>query len=54
MWHSGTLFRGPFDTPGLMIGLDHLKDLFQPKWCYYSMQIEIKHDCYVFPSKQTS
>lgn len=52
MWYSGTWFSGAFDTPGLMVGLDH-KDLFQPKWFYYCIKIGIKHYCYiVFPSKQ--
>lgn len=37
MWCLGTWISGGPDHVRLMVGLDDLKDLLQPKWCYDSI-----------------
>ena len=37
MWRLGTWFRGGLGSVRLMVGLDDLKGLFQPKRFYESM-----------------
>lgn len=37
MWHLGTRFTGGLGCVGLVVGLDNLKGLFQPKLFHYSV-----------------
>jgi len=37
MWHLGTWLSGGLGSVRLMIGINDLKDIFQPKWFYDSM-----------------
>lgn len=37
MWHLRTWFRGDLGSAGQMLGLDHLKGLFQPKQLHGSV-----------------
>lgn len=38
VWHEGPWFDGEQSGAGFVFGLNNLRDLFQPKYSYYSME----------------